>query len=118
MADFVKSYDDLLKSSEVLYKKFEVYVAASDYDGKKDVKIWLGELVKAMKELESALADTKAKLATMETAFEEFWKANKAVLEKDKEAMDALKKISAVMDMIGEDIKKITAHLNRNKAEA
>jgi predicted RNase H-like nuclease (RuvC/YqgF family) len=116
MADLKKTYDDLVKSNEELGKKFGAYVDASDYHGKKDFKKWLGELQKATKELEDALADTKSKLAAMKKALEDFVKLHKAELEKDKDAMGALRKISEVMSGIEENTKKVQRHLDYHKA--
>ena len=118
MADFEKTYAELIKSNEELVKKFKAYTEASKYDGKQDSKKWLGELVKAMKEVEAALADTKAKLAAMEKAFEEYAKANKATIDTDKDAKGSLQKISDWMDEVAKYIKKVEIHLNKHKAEA
>jgi chromosome segregation ATPase len=116
MADVKKTYEDLVKSNDELIKKFRAYVEASNYDGKKDLKKWLGDLQKATKEVEDALADTRSKLADMKKALEDFVKLHKAELEKDKDAMDALRKILEVMSGIEENTKKIQRHLDYHKA--
>ena len=118
MADFEKSYQDLIKCNDDLDKRFTAYAAVSKYDGKQDSKKWLGELITAMKAVESALADTKAKLAAMEKAFEEYVKANKATIDTDKDAKASLQKVSDWMDQVSKYIKKVEIHLNKHKAEA
>lgn len=115
MADLVKTFEDLVKSNNELVKKFQEYVDASDYQGK-DPKKWLGDLSKAIKAVEAALADTKNKLAATKKALEEFVNANKEKIKKDNAAKQALQKIYGVMEAVEGNIKKIELHLNRQKA--
>jgi hypothetical protein len=53
---------------------------ASDYQGK-DPKKWLGDLSKAIKEVEAALADTKNKLAATQKAFKEYVDARQGLAQ-------------------------------------
>ena len=111
-----KAYDELVKSNETLIDKFKVYLDASNYDGKKDFKKWLGELVTATKSLESALSDTNSKLSVMRKALDEYVKQHKADIAKDSALTEAVSKIIRVMDAVQTNVESIQTHLNRNKA--
>ena len=109
-------FNELVASNESLIDKFKKYLDASNYDGKKNFKIWLGELVKAMDQLEAALADTKNKRTAMGRALDEFVKAHGPNISSNKAAVDKVARISGVMADIHTNMETIKVHIKKYKA--
>ena len=111
-----KLFNDLVASNEALIDKFKKYLDASNYDGKRNFKTWLGELVKAMDQLESALADTKDKRIAMGKALDDFVKMQGPNISANKAAVETVSRISLVMADIHTNIETIKVHIKKYKA--
>jgi hypothetical protein len=107
MADLKKALEDLDKSQLELVAKFSAYVEALEK---------LKDVQKAAQALESAIADTSAKLEAAKKAIGEYYKANKDAIEKDKDRKAALKTILDSFELTAAAIKKAQLHLNRSRA--
>jgi hypothetical protein len=85
--DFRNSFSDL-------NSKFSAYTKASTYDGKKDYRKWVADLIKVSKEVVAAVGATIGKLAIFENVVKDYAKKHDAAIKNDKKQQQLMTDIA------------------------
>jgi hypothetical protein len=114
MADLNSYYTVMVVNNNAMVKKFKTYVAASKYDGKKDIKKWRAELEKAILDVRITLGQTQDACREMNKALIKFTERNKEWFNKDQKAQSWLKKVLSVVMDVEKNMGNVQDHLKRH----